>query len=707
MDEHGITSWLTDKAKTIDKLRIFSTSELGIVAGMNNTNEINSAIEFIKLMGGGILKFTDDATYMIDGAIGINLKDDISLDFSSGAKLKSITNLTGWYSVVKAVNVKNVSLINPYIIGDRATHVGTEGEWGFGLDIRNSQNVTVYNAVIEDCWGDGVYLGNSGTKDYNRNITFLGKTIIRNCRRIGISVICALDSYAEHLQIEGISGTQPSAAIDFEPNHPYEVIDNFVIKTLTAVRCEESALFVYSGSKFGITINNIEAIDCIIPTMTFNGFVQNQNSGYINIGKIYINKIVNRPTIELNNWYVDYNPIVYIDNIVIEDWENSSLALSDTFYTYLRLVVSKVDPAWLKSGGITVGRIHVNKTQMAKKFRNFYASLVGVKAPAGFKFANIKLGISPTSLQGYSGSWSHMPLEQATCKESVLNSELDRITRVTSTNFTPINFETAYVDIGSGDFETTFKLTFDNPTYKKSIMVFVKDTKTTFNLLDTGFLSAVTLNGRTNGIVIGGNGEISYNFKIGDKVMFERALDGTTLNIVILKSIIPNKLKAIKTGINTDAATVISNVDYPYHMGLFHYDSAREGNVNFPISSRGFITQYNDTSFGSFQIATSINDEKMFIRTINQSGVVSPFKQIRTGESGNVTYSGDGSTIIKTISHGLGSTPSYWDVNVASLDAGNAEIRFVTADETNITVTFKTAPIAGTNNIKLTWKVET
>ncbi|MFD6442350.1 hypothetical protein ACFWDG_21760, partial [Peribacillus sp. NPDC060186] len=490
MDENEIASWLTDKAKKIDKLRVFSTSEFGIVAGMNNTNEINSAIAFIKLMGGGILKFSDDATYMIDGAIGVDMKDDVSLDFSSGAKLKSMTNSTGRYSVVKAINVKNVSLINPYIIGDRATHIGSEGEWGFGLDIRNSQDVTVYNASIEECWGDGVYLGNSGTINYNKNIKFIGKTIIRKCRRQGISVICALDSYAEHLQIEDISGTQPSAAIDFEPNHPYEVIDNFVINTLTAVRCEESALFVYNGNKFGITINNIDAINCTIPTMTFHGLVQNQNSGYINIGKININKIVNRPAIELNNWYVDYNPRVYIDNIVIDDWENSSPALSDTFYTYLRLVVSKVDPAWLKSGGITVGRIHVNNAQMAKKFRNFYASLVGISVPEGFKFANIKLGISPTSLQGYSGSWSHSPIEQATCQESVLNSELDRITRVTSTNFTPINYETAYADIGSGDFKSNFKLTFGNPTYKKSMMVFVKDTKTIFNLLDTGFFTA-------------------------------------------------------------------------------------------------------------------------------------------------------------------------------------------------------------------------
>ncbi|MCP1493975.1 hypothetical protein J2Y73_004006 [Peribacillus frigoritolerans] len=75
-------------------------------------------------------------------------------------------------------------------------------------------------------------------------------------------------------------------------------------------------------------------------------------------------------------------------------------------------------------------------------------------------------------------------------------------------------------------------------------------------------------------------------------------------------------------------------------------------------------------------------------------------------KKGTLTYNGDGMTTTKTIAHGLTGTPSFYHVNAASNDAGEAGIKFVTADNTNLTVTFNTPPIAGRNNIKLTWKAE-
>ncbi|MBO8181109.1 MAG: hypothetical protein H0Z19_11685 [Archaeoglobus sp.] len=75
-----------------------------------------------------------------------------------------------------------------------------------------------------------------------------------------------------------------------------------------------------------------------------------------------------------------------------------------------------------------------------------------------------------------------------------------------------------------------------------------------------------------------------------------------------------------------------------------------------------------------------------------------------TENSSTATFSGDGSTTQFTIAHKLVSTPSKVLVTPMSSDA--AGDFYVTADDTNIYVNYKTAPPSGTNNIKLSWYAE-
>jgi len=68
---------------------------------------------------------------------------------------------------------------------------------------------------------------------------------------------------------------------------------------------------------------------------------------------------------------------------------------------------------------------------------------------------------------------------------------------------------------------------------------------------------------------------------------------------------------------------------------------------------------------------------------------------------GLATFSGDGTTKTFSFAHGLSATPSHVDVEAKSLDAaGN---KYWDADATNISVSFTTAPPAGTDNIRLSW----
>jgi len=75
-----------------------------------------------------------------------------------------------------------------------------------------------------------------------------------------------------------------------------------------------------------------------------------------------------------------------------------------------------------------------------------------------------------------------------------------------------------------------------------------------------------------------------------------------------------------------------------------------------------------------------------------------------TENGGTATFSGDGTTTTFTIPHGLASTPTKYYVTPASADArGDFH---VTADGTNLTVTYSTAPPSGTDNVVLVWYAE-
>jgi hypothetical protein len=73
-----------------------------------------------------------------------------------------------------------------------------------------------------------------------------------------------------------------------------------------------------------------------------------------------------------------------------------------------------------------------------------------------------------------------------------------------------------------------------------------------------------------------------------------------------------------------------------------------------------------------------------------------------TEGKGTTTKSGDASTTTFTQAHGLGSTPSFFVVVPTSTDA-DSEF-YLTADATNITITYPFPPPTGTSNLTYVWR---
>jgi parallel beta-helix repeat protein len=134
------------------------------------------------------------------------------------------------YNIILVRKKRNVKISGTgKIVGDVGKHtyvVGSSSEWGMGIKIDESSDVTIANLTITKCTGDGIYI-TGGNEEYigkyehaSRSIVIDGVTCNDN-RRQGISVI-----HVDGLTVSNCSlintgrteFTKPASGIDIEPN---------------------------------------------------------------------------------------------------------------------------------------------------------------------------------------------------------------------------------------------------------------------------------------------------------------------------------------------------------------------------------------------------------------------------------------------------------------------------------------------------------
>src|SRR5690606_37491525 len=147
---------------------------------------------------------------------GLKIPSNRTIYFSEGSELRLKPTSKANYAIIHIKNASNITLHNPRITGDRYSHKGTVGEWGNGIAIYSSSNITINEAQVYDCWGDGIYLGTSGNGT-NKDIKLV-KPYLKSNRRAGISVTDAdglqiISAYAGYSD-----GTSPYCGINVEPN---------------------------------------------------------------------------------------------------------------------------------------------------------------------------------------------------------------------------------------------------------------------------------------------------------------------------------------------------------------------------------------------------------------------------------------------------------------------------------------------------------
>ena len=169
--------------------------------------------------------YIPDGTYYINVNKSLNLHSGQTLTLSEGAVLKALPTSYGFYSIINIGSADDVTVTGGQLIGERADHNGTSGEWGMGINIGDSSNVKISDVTISDCWGDGIYIG--GNQQPSRDITIDG-VICDNNRRQGLSITYAIGVEISDSVFKNTNGTAPAAGIDIEPNEN-ETTENITI----------------------------------------------------------------------------------------------------------------------------------------------------------------------------------------------------------------------------------------------------------------------------------------------------------------------------------------------------------------------------------------------------------------------------------------------------------------------------------------------
>lgn len=97
------------------------------------------------------------------------------------------------------------------------------------------------------------------------------------------------------------------------------------------------------------------------------------------------------------------------------------------------------------------------------------------------------------------------------------------------------------------------------------------------------------------------------------------------------------------------------------------------------------------------------NSGQALNKNASANGIIKDNRGYVSRNGGLATFNGDGTITTFTIPHGLATTPTKVFVTANSADAVGA---YVTFTATNIVATYKTAPVAGTGNVKLLWTAD-
>ena len=186
---------------------------------------INSGAPVVVINGTYLVSTSDTSPYHT-----IEIPSDISI-VGHGTILLAANGHAN-YDIFHITNKSHILIDGLTIVGDLDNHTGATGEWGFGINVNDSTDITLSNLDVSKCWGDGLYIGHF-TGD-GVLVTMTARVAVKHShihhnRRNNITMICGDACVVSDCELDHASGTSPQAGIDLEPDDPTEILSNFVL----------------------------------------------------------------------------------------------------------------------------------------------------------------------------------------------------------------------------------------------------------------------------------------------------------------------------------------------------------------------------------------------------------------------------------------------------------------------------------------------
>lgn len=184
----------------------------------DDTAAFQAAIDALPASGGVVS--VPSGRYLIDAARSVRLRSHTQLVMDADAQLLARPNALERYAVILIRDVDGASIRGGRIVGERAAHMGSEGEWGHGIAVSGARGVNIRDVDVSACWGDGICIGTIFAR--GRAIKVASDIVIervtcRGNRRQGLSITSSRRVTVRDCQFSGTGGTLPGCGIDVEP----------------------------------------------------------------------------------------------------------------------------------------------------------------------------------------------------------------------------------------------------------------------------------------------------------------------------------------------------------------------------------------------------------------------------------------------------------------------------------------------------------
>jgi polygalacturonase len=254
------------------------------------TKIFQKAIDSVAGLGGGTV-VVPAGRYLIDADVSVRLKSRVTLQMTdSTTEIVAKPTKSSRSYILMIVNATDVKVVGGKIIGERNEHLDTTGEWGMGIAVYASKNVTINGTKIYNCWGDGIVIGaKAGAPFYaptaSQNVSVKNVTSDNN-RRQAITIGKANGVLIDSCLLTGTNGTKPMAGIDIEPDR--DTAQNITIQNSVVAYNKGPGIEIYVNRSS--MVKNVVVKNNFIHHNTYGGYLVRAQNVVFNDNRIIQNK---------------------------------------------------------------------------------------------------------------------------------------------------------------------------------------------------------------------------------------------------------------------------------------------------------------------------------------------------------------------------------------------------------------------------------